>query len=215
MFRTLKNLNDMLIARCESLLSLGGLGAAASLRTLSILYCDKIHSSSSPQAGCSFMLWKLKVDREAMLLVEPIKSLRYTLELHIGDDYAMDSLPEEWLLQNASSLRLIEIGVAKNLQTLPTQMEKLVSLQSLHIEIAPRIQFLPKLPFSLNKLTIWGCDPRFLKLYERNVGSDWGKIENIDHVDMKAYSEGALSFYSELLSFPCNNQLYVIVSLIN
>jgi hypothetical protein len=214
-FRTLKNLNDMLIARCESLLSLGGLGAAASLRTLSILYCDKIYSSSSPQAGCSFMLWKLKVDREAMLLVEPIKSLRYTLELHIGDDYAMDSLPEEWLLQNASSLRLIEIGVAKNLQTLPTQMEKLVSLQSLHIEKAPRIQFLPKLPFSLNKLTIWGCDPRFLKLYERNVGSDWGKIENIDHVDMKAYSEGALSFYSELLSFPCNNQLYVIVSLIN
>uniref|UniRef100_A0A0E0FCI2 NB-ARC domain-containing protein n=1 Tax=Oryza meridionalis TaxID=40149 RepID=A0A0E0FCI2_9ORYZ len=188
-FRTLKNLNDVSIARCKNLLSLGGLGAAPSLRVLSILCCDKIHHSYSEQSGCSFKLLKLKVDREAMLLVEPIRSLRYTMELHIGDDHAMESLPEEWLLQNASSLRLIEIGVAKNLQALPAQMEKLELLQSLHIERAPAIKVLPQLPASLNKLTIWGCDPRFLERYETNVGSVWVKIKDIAHVDMKAYSE--------------------------
>jgi hypothetical protein len=190
-FRTLKNLNDVSIARCKNLLSLGGLGAVPSLRVLSILCCDKIHHSYSEQAGCSFKLHKLKVDREAILLVEPIRSLRYTMELHIGDDHVMESLPEEWLLQNASSLHLIELGVAKNLQTLPSQMKKLKSLQSLHIERAPAIKFLPQLPVSLNKLTIWGCDPRFWKRYETNVGSEWVKIKHIAHVDMKAYSEGA------------------------
>ncbi|BAT17333.1 putative disease resistance protein RGA4 [Oryza sativa Japonica Group] len=188
-FRTLKNLNDVSIARCKNLLSLGGLGAAPSLRVLSILCCDKIHHLYSEQAGCSFKLRKLEVDREAMLLVEPIRSLKYTMELHIGDDHAMESLPEEWLLQNASSLRLIEIGVAKNLQALPAQMENLELLQGLHIERAPAIKVLPQLPASLNKLTIWGCDPRFLERYETNVGSDWVKIKDIAHVDMKAYSE--------------------------
>uniref|UniRef100_A0A0D9XZS6 R13L1/DRL21-like LRR repeat region domain-containing protein n=1 Tax=Leersia perrieri TaxID=77586 RepID=A0A0D9XZS6_9ORYZ len=191
-FSTLKNLNDVSIARCKNLLSLGGLGDAPSLRVLSILCCDKLHHSYSPKAGCSFKLHKLIVDRQAMLLVEPIKSLRYTMELHIGDDYAMEFLSEEWLLQNASSLRLIEIGVAKNLQTLPTQMEKLESLQSLHIERAPAMKFLPQLPASLNKLTIGGCDPGFLNLYEMDIGSDLDKIKSIANVDMRAYPEGLL-----------------------
>uniref|UniRef100_A0A0E0BT98 Uncharacterized protein n=1 Tax=Oryza glumipatula TaxID=40148 RepID=A0A0E0BT98_9ORYZ len=196
-FRTLKNLNDVSITRCKNLLSLGGLGAAVSLRVLSILCCNKIHPSYDAQVSCSFKLYKLKVDRQALLLVEPIRSLRYTMELHIGDDYLMEFLSEEWLLRNASSLRSIKIGVVENLQNLPSQMKRLESLQSLHIERAPLIQFLPELPASLCNLTIRGCDPRFRKIYETDVGSDWEKIKNIAHVDMKAYSEVLDCFFED------------------
>ncbi|KAL6622757.1 hypothetical protein ACP70R_032636 [Stipagrostis hirtigluma subsp. patula] len=189
-FGTLGNLNNVSIARCKSLVSLGGLGAVASLRTLSILCCDKLSVSQSEQDCCSFKLQKLRTDHVALLLVEPLKSLRYTRELHICDDYAMESLPEEWLLQNAISLHSIEIGVAKSLRSLPSDIEKLRSLESLQIERAPLIQSLPQLPASLRKLRIRGCDPEFLKCYERDVGSDWGKIAHIASVDIKAYSEG-------------------------
>ncbi|CAN6347847.1 unnamed protein product [Urochloa humidicola] len=175
-FRTLKNLNDVSIARCKNMYSLGGLGAVASLRVLSILCCDKLIVSESPHDGCSFKLQKLRIDRQALLSVEPLRSLRHTKDLEIGDDYEMVSLPEEWLLQNAASLHSIEIGVAESLRSLPSEMVKLGSLQSLHIERAPLIQSLPQLPASLSKLAIWGCNPMFLKRYERDAGEDWGKI---------------------------------------
>ncbi|KQJ86585.1 putative disease resistance protein RGA4 [Brachypodium distachyon] len=189
-FATLNNLYDVSIARCKNLLSLGALGIVATLRVLSILCCDKLHFSYSQQAGCSFKLLKLEIDRQALLLVEPIKSLRYIEELQICDDNAMKSLPGEWLLQNAVSLHSIEIGVAESLCSLPSQMIYLESLQSLHIERAPLIQSLPQMPMSLRKLTIWGCDRMFLKRYEKDVGLDWGRIAHIPDVDMKAYSEG-------------------------
>lgn len=189
-FGTLNNLYDMSIARCKNLLSLGGLGIVASLRVLSILCCDKLHFSYSQQAGCSFKLLKLEIDREALLLVEPIKSLGHTKELQICDDNAMESLAGKWLLQNATSLHSIEIGVAESLCSLPSQMVNLESLQSLHIERAPLIQSLPQMPMSLRKLSIWGCDRMFLKRYEKDVGLDWGRIAHIVDVDMKAYTEG-------------------------
>jgi len=190
-FGTLNNLNDVSICRCKNLISLGALGAVASLRMLSILCCDKISFSHKPQDGCCFKLQKLRIDRQALLSVEPLRGLRHTKELQIGDDYAMDSLPEEWLLQNAASLHSIEIGVAEALRSLPSVMEKLGSLQSLHIERAPLIQSLPQLPASLCKLVIWGCNTTFLKRYESG-GEDSGKIAHIAAVDIKAYSEGML-----------------------
>jgi len=101
----------------------------------------------------------------------------------------MESLPEEWLLQNAASLHSIEIGVSEALRSLPSVMEKLGSLQSLHIERAPLIQSLPQLPASLCKLVIWGCNTTFLKRYESGV-EDWGKIAHIAVVDIKTSSEG-------------------------
>ncbi|KAF8783977.1 hypothetical protein HU200_000069 [Digitaria exilis] len=195
-FGTLNNLNDVSICRCKNLMSFGGLGAAASLRTLSILCCDKISLSHSPLDGCFFKLQKLRIDRQALLSLEPLRSLGHTKDLQIGDDYAMKSLPEEWLLQNASSLNSIEIGAAKSLRSLPSEMAKLGSLQSVHIDRAPLIQSLPQLPASLSKLVIWGCDPMFLKRYERDVGEDWGKIAHIACVDIKAYSQGVLYFSS-------------------
>ena len=191
----LNNLNDVSICRCKNLISLGSLGAVASLRMLSILCCDKISFSHKPQDACCFKLQKLRIDRQALLLMEPLRSLRHTKELQIGDDYAMESLPEEWLLQNAASLYSIEIGVAEALRSLPSEMEKLGSLQNLHIERAPLIQSLPQLPASLRKLAIWGCNTMFLKRYESG-GEDRGKIAHIAAVDIKAYSEGVLYLYS-------------------
>ncbi|KAG2621076.1 hypothetical protein PVAP13_3NG223700 [Panicum virgatum] len=188
-FGTLNNLIDVSICRCKNLISLGAIGAVASLRKLSILCCDKISFSHSPQDGCCFKLQKLRIDRQALLLMEPLRSLRHTKELQIGDDYAMESLPEEWLLQNAASLHSIEIGVAEALRSLPSEMKKLGSLQNLHIERAQLIQSLPQLPASLRKLAIWGCNTSFLKRYGSG-GEDWGKIAHIAAVDIKAYSEG-------------------------
>lgn len=196
-FGTLNNLNDMSLARCKNLLSLGGLGSVASLRVLSIVCCNKLSYSQSPQDGCSFKLQKLIIDWQALLSVEPLRSLRHTKELQIGDDYEMESLPGEWLLQNAASLCSIQIGVVQSLCSLPNEIEKLELLQSLCIESAPQIQSLPQLPASLSKLTIRGCGPNFLKRYETD-GEDWDKIANIANVDIKPCSEGVLLF---LLSF--------------
>ncbi|CAD6270014.1 unnamed protein product [Miscanthus lutarioriparius] len=187
-FGTLNNLNDMSLARCKNLLSLGGLGSVASLRVLSIVCCNKLSYSQLPQDGCSFKLQKLIIDWQALLSVEPLRSLRHTKELQIGDDYEMESLPGEWLLQNAASLCSIQIGVVQSLCSLPNEIEKLELLQSLCIESAPQIQSLPQLPASLSKLTIRGCGPNFLKRHEMD-GEDWDKIANIANVDIKPYSE--------------------------
>ncbi|CAL4906375.1 unnamed protein product [Urochloa decumbens] len=210
-FRTLKNLIDVSIARCKNMFSLGGLGAVASLRVLSILRCDKLIVSESPHDGCSFKLQKLRIDRQALLSVEPLRRLRYTKDLEIGDDYEMVSLPEEWLLQNAASLHSIEIGAAESLRSLPSEMVKLGSLQSLHIETAPLIQSLPQLPVSLSKLEIWGCDPMFLKCYERDVGEDWEKIAHIASVDIKAYSEGTYYGDDQRQDFINSNRQFVVI----
>ncbi|CAL4899020.1 unnamed protein product [Urochloa decumbens] len=210
-FSTLNNLNDMSIARCKNMLSLGGLGVVASLRVLSILCCDKLSFSQSPQDGCSFKLQRLRIDRQALLSVEPLSSLRHTKDLQIGDDYAMVSLAKEWLLQNAASLHSIEIGIAEALRSLSSEMEKLGSLQSLHIERAPLIQSLPQLPASLSKLAIWGCDPMFVKRYERDVGQDWGKIAHITSVDIKAYSEGTYYGDDRSQDFINNNRRFVVI----
>jgi hypothetical protein len=151
--RTLNSLNDVSIARCKKLLSLGGLGAVASLRILSILCCDKLTSSYATQVICTCKLQKLTIDHQVLLLVEPLKSLKHTRELHIRDDYAMVSLPWEWFLQNAVSLHSIEVGIAGSLCSLPSEMDKLGSLKSMHIERAPLLQSLPHLPASLPHFT--------------------------------------------------------------
>ncbi|EMS67229.1 Putative disease resistance protein RGA3 [Triticum urartu] len=188
-FGTLQVLSDLSVARCRGLLSFGGLGAVSSLRMLSILCCDKLNLSDSPQGCCSFMLQELRIDCQALLFVEPLQSLRYTKELYICNDCAMESLAEGWLLQNATSLHSIKIGIAESLQSLPSQMDKLEALQSLHIERAPLMKLLPQLPASLSKLTIWGCDPMFMKRYEKDVGPNWGQVAHIAHVDIMSYSE--------------------------
>ncbi|CAL4892002.1 unnamed protein product [Urochloa decumbens] len=211
-FGTLNNLNDVSVGRCKNLLSFGGLGAVTSLRVLSILCCDKLGLSQSPQDGCSFKLLKLRIDRHALLSVEPLRSLRHVKDLQIGDDCAMVSLHEEWLLQNATSLHSIEIGVAEALCSLPSEMEKLGSLESLHIERAPLIQSLPPLPVTLSKLAIWGCDPMFVKRYERDVGEDWSKIAHIASVDIKAYSEGTYYSDDQRQDFINSNRLIVSLS---
>ncbi|CAN6334151.1 unnamed protein product [Urochloa humidicola] len=210
-FGTLNHLNDMSVGRCKNLLSFGGLGAVTSLRVLSILCCDKLGLSQSPQDGCSLKLQKLRIDRQALLSVEPLKSLRHIKDLQIGDDCAMVSLHGEWLLQNAASLYSIEIGVAEALRSLPSEMDKLGSLESLHIESAPLIRSLPQLPASLSKLAIWGCDPMFLKRCEMDVGEDWGKIAHIASVDIEAYSEGRYYGDDQRQDFVDSNRQFVVI----
>ncbi|KAF7013798.1 unnamed protein product [Triticum aestivum] len=203
-FGTLQVLSDLSVARCRGLLSFGGLGAVSSLRMLSILCCDKLNLSDSPQGCCSFMLQELRIDCQALLFVEPLQSLRYTKELYICNDCAMESLAEGWLLQNATSLHSIKIGIAESLQSLPSQMDKLEALQSLHIERAPLMKLLPQLPASLSKLTIWGCDPMFMKQYEKDVGPNWGQVKHIAHVDIKSYSEGMSCSNDQIQGFEKN-----------
>ncbi|WVZ90453.1 hypothetical protein U9M48_036754 [Paspalum notatum var. saurae] len=191
-FENLGMLHEITIARCRNLLSLGGLVAAGSLRLLTVVCCDKLLESSVVDniKGCSLKLDKLKIDRQNLLLVEPLINLTSTQELHICNDDGMTYLPESWLLKNSASLHSIVIGVADSLVSVPSWLIKLEHLQILHIERASLIESIPEMPTSLRKLTIWGCHPLLLERCQKDVGLDWPKIANI-YADLQAFSRGA------------------------
>jgi hypothetical protein len=212
-FKALGRLHEITIARCRNLLSLGGLGAAGSVKLLTVVCCDKLEVSDSLGSllvddksndsivDCSIELDKLKIDRQNLLLVEPLINLRSTKKLHICNDDGMTCLPKSWLLKNSASLDSIVIGVADSLVSLPPWLTELEHLQFLHIERASLIESIPEMPTSLRKLTILGCHPLLLERCLKDIGPDWPKIANID-TDLRAFSRGNLflsHFYITLL----------------
>lgn len=206
-FKSLGMLHEITIAKCRNLLSLGGLGAAVSLRLLTVFCCDKLEvsdcqgsllvdgaKSNENTIDCSMELDRLKIDRQNLLLVEPLINLKSTKELHICNDDGMTCLPKSWLLKNSATLHSIVIGVADSLLSLPDWLTELEHLQFLHIERASLIETIPEMPTSLRKLTILGCHPLLLERYQKDMGSDWAKIANIN-VKLQAFPRGNLVLY--------------------
>ncbi|XP_020165836.1 disease resistance protein RGA2 isoform X1 [Aegilops tauschii subsp. strangulata] len=141
-FMSFKSLRHMVIYRCENLLCLGGLGSLPSLQYLQIECCSQLvevgssltpHASSSGEEDHLVQIHKLQVDLPSMLLVEPLKRLHRTIELVITHGPQMESLPEQWLIQNRQFLRCIRISEAKSLKSLPLSIRELSSLEELCI----------------------------------------------------------------------------------
>lgn len=188
-FMSFKSVRRMWIVECKNLSSLGGLGSLRSLDTLSIKRCSKlvdVGSSLTPYASSGgkedhlVHIYQLKVDLPSLLLVEPLKRLQHTKELKIGDGSQMESLPEQWLIQNCQCLRWLRIFLAKSLKSLPLSMRELSSLEELFIT---------------------ECHSELLNDLRENSNSESNKVSHIRHVEI-----GGAWF--SIMGKECNEESY-------
>ncbi|KAJ3695073.1 hypothetical protein LUZ60_000450 [Juncus effusus] len=180
----LKALHHLIISCCPELSSLGGLHALTSLKSLKINNCENLTAMSSSQPPLSaidndsnqLQLGKLIIDNPSLLRLEPLRSLRLTQGLRIMNASDLTCLPEEWLLQNRSTLLSIHVEGARRLELLPSCMDKLELLDRLEIDDAPLIESLPDMPASLSDLWITGCNHELMEKYKKDGGPEWHRI---------------------------------------
>ncbi|XP_020095104.1 putative disease resistance protein At3g14460 [Ananas comosus] len=181
----LPRLMNLYIRNCKELSSLDGLHALPSLESLYIGGCDKLIELSlmQPPIGLdmvsrpSIELRALEIDQQALLLIEPLRSLNSVCSFIIQDGAELTSSTETWLLQNQNSLQILKICKALSLQSFPPILMHLRSLCALSIYDAPLLQSIPELPATMEFLTITGCQP---ELKEYIKGS--GKFANVPYV---------------------------------
>ncbi|XP_078161412.1 disease resistance protein RGA2-like [Carex rostrata] len=161
---SLVTLTDLSMINCANISHFpSSKNAFKSLSCLNIIGCDKLveHSSRDQLHGvnqgsrlASLKINHLYIDNLSLLLIEPLRSLRYVTQLRVLYCSGMVSLPEQWLLQNSNTLRDLTILDASSLKSLPATMVRLTALKWLVIEKASLLEELLELPASLNSLTI-------------------------------------------------------------
>ncbi|XBH74316.1 hypothetical protein VPH35_101291 [Triticum aestivum] len=161
------------IEGCENLSSLGGLGSLPSLFRLKIRRCSTLAKAGSSslnrvasgsggvEPGSSLQIRTIQIDLP--LLLEPLKSLCHTEKLDIMNGSEMESLPEQWLLQNLQSLCCLYISGACDLKSFPPRMKDLCFLENFALLGAGQLQSLPSLPSSLKCFDLIECHPELEK----------------------------------------------------
>ncbi|KAJ3671442.1 hypothetical protein LUZ60_007521 [Juncus effusus] len=201
-FEKLIALRHLEVKRCKELVSLSGIQNLTTLENLIIYECKKLNEFSSllqplsPSSdnqvdlstGHHLKLNKLIIDHSALLLMEPLRSLR-TKFFQIFNDSQITSLPEQWLLQNRLSLEALELSGLSNLHLLSQSLERLCSLQQLFIVDTQMLRSLPNLPSSLISLRIHGCHPELEELCRAQTGLYWPMISRIRYVQIWANVE--------------------------
>ncbi|OAY80411.1 putative disease resistance protein RGA3 [Ananas comosus] len=174
----LKSLESLSIVECEELSSLGGLGSLASLKDITIRCCPKLADSEPPMFDFSDEVQgaeiSLSIDRTTLLKVQSLRNLvPFIRELEIfgSDEPEMFVGEDRELLRRFKSLKYLYIWSCQELNSLPTELHRLTSLQVLSIQNCFKIHFLPEngLPASLAELDFRGCNEEFtrqLKMYK-------------------------------------------------
>ncbi|OAY75686.1 Disease resistance protein RGA2 [Ananas comosus] len=190
-------LSHLAIKNCKELSSFGGIQALVSLRSLEIEGCDKLievsllqppfqnNVSQKNPVDCFLKLGRLSINHHALLLMEPLRSRTFISSLTLSGASQLTSLPEEWLLQNRTALKLLSIRNAVSLQSLIQCMTKLCSLENLGVYNTNLIRSLLDLPSSLCTLCITGCHPVLKERCQENIGLDWPKIANIRYDELE------------------------------
>ncbi|OAY75688.1 putative disease resistance RPP13-like protein 1 [Ananas comosus] len=187
------------IKNCKELSSFGGIQALISLRYLEIRGCDKLIEvalllqppfpndvgQKKNVVGCFLKNGELSNDHRALLLMQPLRSLSSIRKLTLSGASQLTTLPEEWLLQNHTTLKDLSIWNAPSLLSLLQSVTKLCSLERLEVRNANLIQSLPYLPTSLHTLCITGCHPMLKERCQENIGPDWPKIAHIPSVTIE------------------------------
>uniref|UniRef100_A0A6V7QY10 Disease resistance protein RGA3 n=1 Tax=Ananas comosus var. bracteatus TaxID=296719 RepID=A0A6V7QY10_ANACO len=171
----LKSLESLSIVYCEELSSLGGLGALASLKDIKIRDCPKLADSEPPMFDFTDEVRRaeivLSIDRTTLLKLQSLRNLLpFIRELKI----VCSSEPEMFVGENRELLRWFKslkdllIMSCDELNSLPTELHRLTSLQKLSIHYCPKIHCLPEngLPASLTKLDFGGCNEEFTRQLE-------------------------------------------------
>ncbi|PKU67920.1 Disease resistance protein RGA2 [Dendrobium catenatum] len=183
-------LTALQIYRCPNITSLplaDEIARLAALRSLRIITCPNLISLGRYREvettnNCHLMLSYLGINDPSVLLMEPLRSNAALKKLSIQHNDEVVSFPneaEQWFLNVRSSLSELKFSFLKSLQSLPSSLESLSSLQKLSIYDVPMLRELPNLPPSLERLTIWGCHPELKERYGADGGSDRHKIAHI------------------------------------
>uniref|UniRef100_A0A6V7QYE7 Uncharacterized protein n=1 Tax=Ananas comosus var. bracteatus TaxID=296719 RepID=A0A6V7QYE7_ANACO len=172
----LKSLESLSLVQCEKLSSLGGLGALASLKDITICYCPKLADSEPPMFDFTDEVQRaeisLSIDRTTLLKVQSLRNLvPFIRELKIS----YSSEPEMFvgedreLLWCFKSLKYLSISWCGGLNSLPTELHRLTSLQKLSIHSCWKIHFLPEngLPAPLTELDFRDCNEEFTRQLEK------------------------------------------------
>ncbi|KAH0461640.1 hypothetical protein IEQ34_009215 [Dendrobium chrysotoxum] len=187
-------LETLEVVLCQNITSLplaDEIARLAALRSLTIRDCPNLISLGRYREvetthNCHLILNNLSISHQSMLQMEPLRSIASLKELKIEHDYELVSFPneaEQWFLNVSSSLCELQLLYLGSLQSLPSSLESLSSLQTLSIEYVPMLRELPNLPSSLERLTISRC-PDLKERYREDGGSDRPKIAHIPQIDI-------------------------------
>ncbi|XP_078165374.1 disease resistance protein RGA2-like [Carex rostrata] len=159
----LTTLTFIWIENCANISHIPSENAFRSVTELCIHGCKKLieHSSSKQAHGVNqgsnlvcLKLSYLEIDHLSLILIEPLRSLISVRILKVSYCLGMETLPEQWFLQNSSTLEHLIILNASSLRSLPTTMARLTALERLEIADADLLEELPELPVSLRELFI-------------------------------------------------------------
>ncbi|PKU72516.1 Putative disease resistance protein RGA4 [Dendrobium catenatum] len=187
----LKSLEVFHCPNITSLLLADEIARLAALRKLKIQKCPSLIFLGEMQTSnnCHLMLSHLSISDPSVLLMEPLRSIASFKMLSIEDNDELVSFPneaEQWFLNDRTSLSELQFCNLKSLETLPSSLESLSSLQSLYIEHVPMLRELPNLPPSLQRLSIIGeCHPELKERYREDGGSDWQNIAHIPDISIR------------------------------
>ncbi|KAJ1265179.1 hypothetical protein BS78_08G059700 [Paspalum vaginatum] len=206
---SLRSLKFLEVIGCENFSSLGGLGSLRSLISLKISSCTKLTAPHEfDGAGdaaaanddnddiieeeiqvvpiSSLQIDYLEVDLPSVLNIEPLGSLCHTKGLVIGGGRQMDSLPEQWLLQNHKELQSLRVSSASSLESLPPRMRDLRALNFLLLSGAEKLRSLPDLPSSLQWFHLMGCCEELEAQIRLKGSPEWNKISHVPKVHITA-----------------------------
>ncbi|KAL0928352.1 hypothetical protein M5K25_000229 [Dendrobium thyrsiflorum] len=178
---------------CQNITSLplaDEIARLAALRFLKIEHCPNLISLGEMQTtnNCHLILSLLSISDPSVLLMEPLRSIASLKILRISENDEVVSFPneaEQWFRNVRSSLSKLHFARLKSLESLPSSLESLSSLQGLIIYDVPMLRELPNLPPSLESLNIWGkSHPELKRRYLEKGGSDRHKIAHIPHIDI-------------------------------
>ncbi|KAJ3685359.1 hypothetical protein LUZ61_014523 [Rhynchospora tenuis] len=145
--------------------------AFPSLSELHIQGCDKLvqHSLMKNEHGVnlvksvtSLKINELNIPHHSLLSIEPLRSLRFVKMCRVVNCSGMEALPEQWLMQNSNTLKILTIENASSLRSLPDTMVRLTALKRLRIKNATLLEHIPELPPSLVQTSITDAGGREL-----------------------------------------------------
>jgi NB-ARC domain/Rx N-terminal domain len=157
-------LDNLYIGKCANITCMPSTENAFKwLSRLQICGCDKLvelslmqqaHTANPVNTLISLNISYLFLDHLCLLLIEPLRHLRFVSYLEVRTCSGMEALPEQWLLQNRRTLKTLIIHGATSLRSLPGTMVMLTVLEQLHIMNATALEEMPELPPSLICKTI-------------------------------------------------------------
>ncbi|KAH0463059.1 hypothetical protein IEQ34_007641 [Dendrobium chrysotoxum] len=187
-------LKTLEIFRCPNITSLplaAEISRLAALKHLEIIKCPNLISLGRYREvettnNCHLILNYLRISDPSVLLMEPLRSIASLKKLRIEKNDELVSFPneaEQWFLKVRSSLFELQFVCLKSLQSLPSSLESLSSLQELFIWDVPMLRELPNRPPSLKRLIITGdCHPELKERYREDGGSYRHKIAHIPQI---------------------------------